>query len=70
MSLNKETTKIKNGSGYSHEFAVKVGEHQGSVLSPFSFATVIDVVTEEARKGLFHEIFYADDLVLMSDSIL
>ena len=57
MSLYKEATaKIKVGSGCSEEFSVKVGVHQGLVLPPFLFSTVIDVVTEKVRKGLFHEI--------------
>ena len=30
---------------------MKVGVHQGSVLSPLIFAIVIDVVTESAREG-------------------
>ena len=65
-SLYKEvTTKIKVRSGYADEFPVKVGVHQGTVLSPFLFATVIDVVTEKVRKGIFCEILYADDLVLI-----
>ena len=69
MSLHKEeTAKIKVGSGCSEEFPVKVGLHQGSVLTLFLFATVIDVITE-VRKGLFHDILYADNLVFMSDSI-
>ena len=33
------------------------------------FAIVVDVVTEHAREGLLNEISYADDLVLMSESM-
>ena len=39
------------------------------MLPPFLFATVINVVTEEVRTGLFHEFLYANDLVLTNDSI-
>ena len=56
-------------TGYSEEFTVKVGLHQGSVLSPLLFAIVIDEVSKSAREGLPNEILYADDLVLASDSI-
>ena len=38
-----------------------------SVLSPLVFATVTDVVTERGRESLMHEMFYANDLVLMSE---
>ena len=42
---------------------------QGSVLSPFLFAAVVDVVTEFAREGALSELLYADDLVLMNKTI-
>ena len=48
----------------SEEFEVKVGNHQGSVLSPLVFTIVVNVVTESVS-----EIEYADDLVLMSETI-
>ena len=39
------------------------------MLSPLIFAIVVDVVTEHAREGLLSKILYADDLVLMSESL-
>ena len=53
----------------SEEFEVKVGMHRGSVLSPFLFAVVVDVVTEFVREVVQIELLYADDLVLMSETI-
>ena len=47
---------------------VEVGMHQESVLSPFLFAVVVDVVTEFARECALCELLYADDLVLMSET--
>ena len=61
-------TKVRVGSGTSNEFGVRVGVHQGSELLPLIFAIVVDVVTEHARKALL-KILYADDLVLMSESL-
>ena len=40
------------GSAYSEEFKEKVGVHQGSVLSPLLLAIVVDVITENARRGV------------------
>ena len=43
--------------------------HQGSVLSPLLFATVMEVVSSEARSGLPSELLYAAALVLMSPTM-
>lgn len=70
MSLYKGVkTRVRVGSELSEEFEVKVGVHQGSVLSPLVFAIVVDVVTESVREGLMSDMLYADDLVLMSESM-
>ena len=59
-------TRVWVGSAYSEEFEVKVGVHQGSVLLPLLFAIIVNVITENARRGVVNELLYADDLVLMS----
>ena len=46
-----------------------MGMHQGSVLSTYLFALVVDVVAEFAREGELSELLYVDDLVLMSETI-
>ena len=52
----------------SKEFEVKVGVHQGSVLSPLLFTIVLEALSRHFRKGLPLELFDADDLVLLADS--
>ena len=59
-------TRVRVDSMLSEEFEVKVGMHQGSVLTPIFFAVVVN---EVARKGALSELLYADDVVLMSVTI-
>ena len=47
---------------------MKVGVHQGSVLSPLLFITVMEALSSEFRIGLPWELFYADDLCLPADT--
>ena len=61
--------KVKVESEFSKNFNVVVGVYQGSVLSPLLFAIVVNVVTDNARKGLMRKVLYTDDLVLMSETM-
>ena len=47
--------------GYIEEFEVKVGVHQGSVLSPLLFVIVLEVLSPESRSGVSWEDLYAND---------
>ena len=57
------------GEGYSEEFEVKVGVHQGSVLSPLLFIIVLEALSREFRSGVPWEDLYANDLVIIAESL-
>ena len=38
-------SRVRVGEGYSHEFEVKVGVNQGSVLSPLLFIIMLDALS-------------------------
>ena len=53
MALYTEAcTVVRTDAGLSASFEVKVGLHQGSLLSPLLFAAVMDLGSSEARSGL------------------
>ena len=63
------TTAVKVNGRLSKAFAVRVGVHQGSVLSPLLFIIVLEALSREFRDGLPMELLYADDLVLLADTM-
>ena len=62
-------SRVRVGEGFSKEFEVKVGVHQGSVLSPLLFIIVLEALSREFRAGVPWEVLYADDLVIIADSL-
>ena len=62
------TTAVRLRDRESKEFGVKVGVHQGFVLSPLLFTIVQEALSREFRCGLPWELLYADDLDLMAES--
>ena len=59
---------MKLGVSESTEFAVKVGVHQGSILTPLLFIIALEALSKKFRIGLPWELFYADDLALLAES--
>ena len=58
------TTKVRLNGRESNAFSVRVGEHQGSVLSPLLFIIVLEALSREFKEGLPLELLCADDPVL------
>ena len=47
---------------------MKVGLHQGSALSPFLFAIVMDRLTDEVRQEAPWTMLFADDIVICGET--
>ena len=68
-SYKEACTVVRTDAGLSESFEVKVGLHQGSVLSPLLLAAVMNVVSSEERSGPPSELLYGDYLVLMAPTM-
>ena len=62
-------TRVKTICGRMEYFEVKVGLHQGSALSPLLFIIIMDVLAQEARTKPPWAMLFADDLVLVSETV-
>ena len=61
---NGAATTVRSTAGLIEEFKVGVGLLQGSALSPFLFAIIIDRLTEDIRKEAPWDMMFSDDIVL------
>ncbi|KAK2896145.1 hypothetical protein Q8A73_015633 [Channa argus] len=61
-------TVVRCVVGVTEEFKVEVGLHQGSALSPFLFALVMDRLTDEVRQESPWTMMFADNIVICSES--
>ncbi|KAI5715261.1 hypothetical protein M8J77_013350 [Diaphorina citri] len=57
-------TEIRSSVGMTEGFEVRVGLHQGSVISPYLFDMVMDVLTDDFRGEAPWNMLFADDIVI------
>jgi len=61
-------TSVRTSDGDTDDFPIKIGLHQGSALSPYLFALVMDEVTRDIQGDIPWCMLFADDVVLVDDS--
>ncbi|KAM3304093.1 hypothetical protein P3S67_015125 [Capsicum chacoense] len=61
-------TQVRKAGGDSEHFTVLTGLHQGSTLSPFLFALVMDVLTRRIQEEVPWFMLFADDVVLIDET--
>ena len=67
VDLLKNRAQVSGSFGEA--FLVQVGLHKGSVLSRLTFVIVLELFFREVRSGCSEELLYADDLLLVSETI-
>ena len=61
-------TRVRTVGGDSEPFPVEMGLHQGSVLSPFLFALVMDELTRFIQEEVPWCMLFADDTILIDET--
>jgi hypothetical protein len=61
-------TIVQTSDGDTNDFPINIGLHQGSALSPYLFALVMDEVTRDIQGGIPWCILFVDDMVLVDES--
>ncbi|KAL6568984.1 hypothetical protein OROGR_000709 [Orobanche gracilis] len=62
------STSVRTNVGRTEEFPIKIGVHQGSALSPFLFAIVMDELTRGIQNDVPWCMMFADDIVLIDET--
>jgi hypothetical protein len=65
---DRVVTSVRTTDGGTNVFPINIGLHQGSALSPYLFALVIDEVTRDIQGGIPWCMLFADDVVLIDES--
>jgi hypothetical protein len=65
---NNVVTSVRTSDGDTNNFLINIWLHQGSALSPYLFALVMDEVTRDIQGGIPWCMLFADDVVLVDKS--
>ena len=65
---NNIVTSVRTSDGDTDDFLIRIGLHQGSALSPYLFALVMDEVIRDIQGDIPWCMLFADDVVLVDES--
>ena len=61
-------TNVRTCGNLTDEFPITIGLHQGSALSSFLFAIVMDEITKSIHEDILWCMLFADDIVLIDET--
>jgi hypothetical protein len=61
-------TSVRTSDGDTNDFPINIRLHQGSALSPYLFALLINEVTRDIQNGIPWCMLFTDDVVLVDES--
>jgi hypothetical protein len=65
---NNVVTSVQTSDRDTNDFPLNIGLHQGSALSPYLFALVMDEVTRDIQGDIPWCMLFADHVVLVDES--
>jgi hypothetical protein len=61
-------TSVRTSDEDTNDFSINIGLHQGSPLSPYLFALVMDEVTRDIQGGIPWCMLFVNDVILVDES--
>jgi hypothetical protein len=61
-------TSVRTSDRDTNDFPINIGLHQGSALSPYPFALVMNEFTRDIQGGISCCMLFADDVILVDES--
>ncbi|GKB93257.1 retrovirus-related pol polyprotein LINE-1 [Tanacetum coccineum] len=61
-------TRVRTSMGDTKFFPIEVGLHQGSAISPYLFALILDEISRGIQEDIPWCMIFADDIVLIAES--